>query len=50
MKKFYLGFSVICLLFIITACSKTEYVNNVDYLKLQKAEVTLTDDKKSLGK
>ncbi|MEH7199741.1 hypothetical protein, partial [Priestia megaterium] len=35
--------------FIISACSKTEYVNNVEYLKLQKAEVTLTDDKKIVG-
>ncbi|MGC9933498.1 hypothetical protein [Priestia aryabhattai] len=49
MKKFYLGLFVICLVFIISACSKTEYVNNVEYLKLQKAEVTLTDDKKIVG-
>ncbi|MED3931549.1 hypothetical protein ABEY43_10295 [Priestia megaterium] len=44
MKKFYLGLFVICLVFIISACSKTEYVNNVEYLKLQQAEVMLTDD------
>lgn len=49
MKKFYLGLFVICLVSIISACSKTEYVNNVDYLKLQKAEVMLTDDKKIVG-
>ncbi|MGF9887512.1 hypothetical protein ABEX78_02570 [Priestia megaterium] len=49
MKKFYLGLFIMCLVFIISACSKTEYVNNVEYLKLQKAEVTLTDDKKIVG-
>ncbi|RDZ16223.1 hypothetical protein C3744_06750 [Priestia megaterium] len=49
MKKCYLGLFVICLVFINSACSKTEYVNNVEHLKLQKAEVMLTDDKKIVG-
>ncbi|KQU23488.1 hypothetical protein [Priestia megaterium] len=49
MKKFSLSLFIAFLVFIISACSNTEYVNNVEHLKLQKTEVRLTDDKKIVG-
>ncbi|MEJ9305072.1 hypothetical protein ABEW33_21040 [Priestia megaterium] len=49
MKKFSLSLFIAFLVFIISACSTTEYVNNVEHLKLQKTEVRLTDDKKIVG-
>ncbi|AVX07729.1 hypothetical protein PQ796_22610 [Priestia megaterium] len=49
MKKFSLSLFIAFLVFIISACSNTEYVNNVEHLKLQKTEIRLTDDKKIVG-
>ncbi|MED3854611.1 hypothetical protein P4607_25090 [Priestia megaterium] len=49
MKKFSLSLFIAFLVFIISACSNTQYVNNVEHLKLQKTEVRLTDDKKIVG-
>ncbi|QJX78266.1 hypothetical protein [Priestia megaterium] len=49
MKKFSLSLFIAFLVFIISACSNTEYVNNVEHLKLQKTEARLTDDKKIVG-
>ncbi|MDQ0804003.1 hypothetical protein [Priestia megaterium] len=49
MKKFSLSLFIAFLVFIISACSNPEYVNNVEHLKLQKTEVRLTDDKKVVG-
>ncbi|MCR8929034.1 hypothetical protein NLI92_004467 [Priestia megaterium] len=49
MKKFSFSLFIAFLVFIISACSNTEYVNNVEHLKLQKTEVRLTDDKKIVG-
>ncbi|MCJ7988227.1 hypothetical protein MUB15_01205 [Priestia sp. OVS21] len=49
MKKFSLSLFIAFLVFIISACSNPEYVNNVEHLKLQKTEVRLTDDKKIVG-